>query len=137
MFASTVREIDKLPVVKNRPKEMQVLCLGLSRTGTKSLWAALQQLGYTPYHGYELFVNAKYRHHKCWYEGLATKFKTGKTYGRVEFDKLLGNYDAVTDCPCANFAEELIAAYPNAKVILTTREPDGWVKSMESCYYQI
>jgi hypothetical protein len=43
----------------------------------------------------------------------------------------------VTDCPCANFAEELVSAYPNAKVILTTRDPDSWVKSMNSCYYQI
>jgi len=101
-------------------------------------------------------MNTKYRHHKYWYEGLATKVETGRIYGSVEFDKLLGNYDvslytegmiskrfvsnnlqAVTDCPCANFAEELIDAYPNAKVIPTTREPDGWVKSIESCYYQI
>ena len=44
---------------------------------------------------------------------------------------------AATDCPCANFSEELIHAYPNAKVILTTREHDSWLKSMESCYYQI
>lgn len=44
---------------------------------------------------------------------------------------------AVTDCPCANFGEELLAAYPNAKVILTTRDPDSWIRSMESCYYQI
>ena len=30
-----------------------------------------------------------------------------------------------------------MAAYPKAKVILTTRDPDSWVRSMESCYYKI
>jgi len=130
-------EIEKIPAVLERPKEMQVLCLGLSRTATQSMYIALQQLGYTPYHGNQLFRNAKDHHNKCWQEGLAAKYYTGKSYGRAEFDKLLGNYDAVTDSPCANFAEELIAAYPDAKIILTTRDPDSWVRSMNSCYYQI
>jgi hypothetical protein len=30
---------------------------------------------------------------------------------------------AGTDMPCVNFSDEMIAAYPNAKVILTTRTP--------------
>ena len=30
-----------------------------------------------------------------------------------------------------------MAAYPQAKVILTTRDPDSWVRSMGSCYYRI
>lgn len=30
-----------------------------------------------------------------------------------------------------------MAAYPKAKVILTTRDPDSWVRSMESCYYRV
>jgi hypothetical protein len=33
---------------------------------------------------------------------------------------------AVTDMPAAYFAEELIAAYPDAKVILTVRNVDDW-----------
>jgi len=44
---------------------------------------------------------------------------------------------AVTDAPCANFAESLIKAYPEAKVVLTLRDPDKWVGSMERSYYQI
>ena len=42
----------------------------------------------------------------------------------------------MTDAPCANFTDELTAAYPKAKVILTTRDPDSWVRSMNSCYYR-
>jgi hypothetical protein len=33
------------------------------------------------------------------------------------------------DNPSILFAEELITAYPDAKVILTTRDPDRWWKS--------
>ena len=33
---------------------------------------------------------------------------------------------AVCDWPACAFAKELIEAYPNAKVILTTREVDSW-----------
>jgi hypothetical protein len=39
---------------------------------------------------------------------------------------------AVTDVPHILFAEELIAAYPEAKVILTTRDPEEWWKSYSS-----
>ena len=34
------------------------------------------------------------------------------------FDKLIGNYEAVTDAPCNMFGKELIEAYPDAKVWL-------------------
>ena len=37
---------------------------------------------------------------------------------------------ALTDIPAACFAPELMAAYPNAKIILTTRTAEGWHKSM-------
>ncbi|KAJ7455868.1 P-loop containing nucleoside triphosphate hydrolase protein [Mycena latifolia] len=99
---------------------MQVLALGFSRTGTTSLRIALETLGYKetnhgPYQWTEA-INAKY-HGK------------GKPYGRAEWDRLLGHCMAVTDVPHILFAEELIDAYPEAKVILTTRDPDSWWKS--------
>jgi hypothetical protein len=36
----------------------------------------------------------------------------------------------VSDIPASIFAEELIAAYPDAKIILTTRSTDSWLNSM-------
>jgi hypothetical protein len=36
----------------------------------------------------------------------------------------------VSDIPAAIFAEELVSAFPNAKVILTIRDKDKWVESM-------
>jgi hypothetical protein len=35
------------------------------------------------------------------------------------------------------FAEELLVAYPDAKVILTERDVDGWVASMQRSYYKV
>lgn len=43
----------------------------------------------------------------------------------------------MTDAPCANLAEELVKAYPNAKVVLNTRHVDKWLASMETSYYDI
>ena len=37
---------------------------------------------------------------------------------------------AVCDIPCAFFAKELIEAFPEAKVILTTRSTEAWHNSM-------
>ena len=50
---------------------------------------------------------------------------------------LTWHQQAVTDCPCANFALELIDAYPDAKIVLQTRDPDAWVRSMEISYYRV
>lgn len=52
--------------------------------------------------------------------------------GREEFDKILGDYDGVADVPCICFIEELVAAYPDAKVVVTSREVEGWLRSMAS-----
>ena len=51
------------------------------------------------------------------------------TLTRSDWDQLLGDYAAVTDNPCCYFAEDLIAAYPEAKVVLQTRELHAWAAS--------
>lgn len=57
-------------------------------------------------------------------------------YGRAEWDKLLGDYDAVTDVPGASFVDDLVAAYPDAKVVLTNRAVDGWIRSMNNTIWK-
>ena len=64
-----------------------------------------------------------------WTEALHAKYETDKPFGRAEFDNLLGNWSATTDQPAALMAEELIAAYPNAKVVLVERDIDRWYRS--------
>lgn len=87
--------IRKIDLVEGRREvPMKVLCLGYCRTGTFSLFTALTMLGYTPYHMAEAVKNAAVDL-ECWAEGVEeTILKNGKPWGRKEFDKLTGNYDA-------------------------------------------
>lgn len=51
----------------------------------------------------------------------------------ADFDALLGHSVAVTDTAGSVFAAELIAAYPDAKVILNYRKDlDAWHSSMKN-----
>lgn len=70
-------------------------------------------------------------HFNLWNEAILAKYNSkGIPYARTDFDKLLQRYDAVTDVLAVLFSEELLKAYPDAKVIFTTRTPDTWIKSM-------
>ncbi|KAL2007652.1 hypothetical protein VTN00DRAFT_7634 [Thermoascus crustaceus] len=67
-----------------------------------------------------------------WSEALDAKFYgKGKRYGREEWDKLVGEFGALSDTPVLAFAEDLVEAYPEAKVILVERDPEEWKRSFE------
>ncbi|KAJ6015905.1 hypothetical protein N7540_010496 [Penicillium herquei] len=110
---------------------MEVLILGLPRTGTQSLAEALTILGYDKvYHMKDNFIRGD---HSFWSRAMDAKYAgLGQPVTREDFDTLFnGEYKAMSDYPAAMFSDELIAAYPSAKVILLIRDEDGWVKSME------
>ncbi len=115
-----------------RTTPLEVLAVGLSRSGTDSLRKALVQLGYDhTYHGFDTPVTQG--HAKHWH--LLAKKKWQGQDGDAgitvnDFDQILGHCAAVTDMPAAAFAPELIAAYPKAKVILNTRRDiNSWYDS--------
>ncbi|KAL3442687.1 P-loop containing nucleoside triphosphate hydrolase protein [Aspergillus insuetus] len=118
-----------------RSVSMDILALGMSRTGTDSLKQALLILGYHDvYHGYSAALDNP-RDYEMWLAGLRAKYDgIGKPFGRLEFDQLLGHCQVVSDLPAICFSEELIAAYPKAKVILTTRDLDKWHASMQKTF---
>jgi hypothetical protein len=47
-----------------------------------------------------------------------------------DWDRALSGYDAAVDWPCAEFWEELATEYPDAKIILTVRDPEAWYASV-------
>jgi hypothetical protein len=102
---------------------------------------ALKALGYNTYHFKEIGgspQNVKERHLWCWREALIAKlYGSGKRYEAADFRKLLRRYSAVTDAPCVNFSDELLATYPGAKVILTTRDPEKWLDSVFRTYHRV
>lgn len=110
-----------------------ILCLGAARTGTASLGAALNELGIERvHHGLKVFKEA-------WqwdFFDLAAdatfpnlKSYTGRPFTRADWDYLMRHYDAITDLG-SFFAVSLLAAYPDAKVILVERDIERWHKSV-------
>lgn len=60
------------------------------------------------------------------------RFYLGRTLTASDFDAVLGHCMAVTDAAASVFASDLIAAYPEAKVVLNTRaDEEGWKRSLE------
>lgn len=87
----------------------KVFGIGLSRTGGRSLYAALKRLGYRSKHWGFLLLNSDLT----------------MDYRRLE------KYDAILDLPAALNYKELDKEYPNAKFILTLRDKKPWLDSMK------
>ena len=125
------------PSQRVRTMPMQVLSLGMVRTGTASMHAALTHLGYETYHGFRAFADL--RDYELWNPAYETKFFNKPSpqcpqVDRAFFDKVLGHVSAATDLPVVAFSPELIAAYPEAKIILVQREEDAWYRSFEDVF---
>lgn len=105
---------------------MRVLALGLGRTGTASLRTALQELGFSDC--YHMISASVENPPDClmWSDALAAKYDGKGVFGREQWDQLFGHCQAVCDWPAVAFAKELIEAYPDAKVLVTTRDVDSW-----------
>ncbi|RDW92234.1 hypothetical protein BP5796_01628 [Coleophoma crateriformis] len=121
-----------------RTVPMKVLILGLGRTGTSSLREAMRQLGYEDtYHMMSCSIENP-PDALLWRDAFAAKFDNGPAFTRKDWDQLLGHCMAVCDWPAVAFAEELIEAYPEAKVILTTRDVDSWhASTMKTVYWRV
>jgi hypothetical protein len=100
---------------------------------------ALEILGYDPcLHGFSIFSNI--RDAEMWEEGLKAKFSPQESriapFGQVELDQLLWKYRALCDMPAACFVPELLAAYPDAKVVLVERDIEAWYESFDKAIIQ-
>lgn len=96
--------------------------------------AALEILGIPTWHFVEMSANPP--DIDMWAEALLAKLapdeaaKRGiKRYGREEYDHLLARFGATTDQPAAILCEDLMGAYPDAKVVLVERDVEKWYKS--------
>lgn len=111
------------------PKEVKILCLGLSRTGTMSLRSAFKTLGYEGIYHYRVPSIEEPSHSDFWVRAFRDKYKFGDKITRKEFDEVYANYEVITDSPSVLFWKDLLAAYPDAKVILQTRDIEKWYQS--------
>ena len=105
---------------------LAVIGAGFGRTGTLSLRDALERLGLGPcYHMYEVVQNPA--HVDFWQRAADGR--------AVDWEELLGSYCSAVDWPVCSFWAELAARYPEAKVILTVRDPARWFESAWSTIF--
>ena len=109
-------------------QSLQVIGAGFGRCGTTSLARALEMLGYGPcYHMQVAMI--RYPHLKFW-----TRAAAGET---VDFRSFFSKYRATVDWPACEFYRELMAVYPDAKVLLNTRDPPSWYDSTQQTLWTI
>jgi hypothetical protein len=102
---------------------LDIIGAGFGRTGTSSLKIALEHLGYGPAH--HMFEVRDNPHLLPVWEGAARG-------DAIDFDQAFAGYRAQVDWPGARYWRELAAHYPNAKVILTVRDPGDWFDSVQA-----
>jgi hypothetical protein len=99
---------------------MLVIGAGLPRTATLTQKLALEQLGFAPcYHMVDILSDLG--RVPRWREAL---------FGDARWEELFSGYQATVDWPGAFFYQELMEAYPDARVLLSVRDGDAWEQSM-------
>lgn len=107
---------------------MKIIGAGFGRTGTTSLKAALETLGFgSAYHLTEVFTHPE--HVRFW--------EAARRGEPVDWANFLSDYEITVDWPACAFYAELMEAFPDAPVILTVRDPERWYRSTFSTIYGI
>jgi Sulfotransferase domain len=102
---------------------LKVIGAGLPRTGTTSMKAALERLGFGPcYHMFEIFTHPD----------QVDRWLPVATDSVVDWDHVFEGYQSTQDWPASHFWRELADAYPEAKVVLTVRDPRAWHSSFRT-----
>ena len=107
---------------------LELIGAGLGRTGTLSLKAALERIGYGPcYHMIEVLTAPERA--RDWLQQTRS--------GSRDWDAIFRGYRATVDWPAAAFWRELVERYPDAKVLLSLRDADRWYESVMNTIYHV
>jgi hypothetical protein len=107
---------------------MKVIGAGLPRTATTTQAIAFEMLGFG--HCYHM-------------RDLMTGFESGlplweaAAAGKPDWETILGDAESCCDWPTARYYRELLEHYPGSKVVLSVREPEGWIRSMRDTVWAI
>jgi hypothetical protein len=106
---------------------LKVVGAGFGRTGTLSLKVALERIGFGPcYHMVEVFPRPE---HVAMWHRLAFEQS-------MDWDEIFRGFGATVDWPAARWWREIAAHFPDAKVLLSVRDPEAWYKSVTDTIYQ-
>ena len=105
---------------------LKVIGAGFGRTGTMSLKAALEQLGFGPcYHMVECLPRGP-EHLQKWIDAAN---------GKPDWNTLFDGFESTVDFPSCSSYKALAAFYPDAKVVLTVRDPERWFESTQDTIF--
>jgi hypothetical protein len=107
---------------------LKVIGAGLGRTGTLTLKAALEQLGFGPcHHMVEVFAHME----------QADFWRRAAEGEAVDWEEIYGGYSSTVDWPSCHFWRQLSVRYPEAKLLLTVRDPERWWESMSETILKV
>ncbi len=107
---------------------LKIIGAGFGRTGTTSMKEALELLGYNKcHHMREVMSSGK----------QVEMFDRVSRNVEVDWDDVFEGFEAAVDWPAAARYEELMEKYPQAKVILTARDPEAWYESTKETIYAL
>jgi sulfotransferase family protein len=105
---------------------MKIIGAGMPRTATTTQKVALEMLGLNPYHMVDLMTD--WKDIPLWDRAAD---------GEDVWDELLAGKDSTVDFPGARFYQPLMDKYPDAFVLLSVRDSESWVRSMQETICQI
>jgi hypothetical protein len=106
---------------------MKLIGAGLPRTATLSQKAALETLGHGPcYHMVNVLGNLD----------EVPRWQRAMEDEQV-LPELFHGFEATVDWPGSFFYRDLLELYPDAKVVLSVRDPDDWARSMRDTIWGV
>jgi len=105
---------------------LKLIGAGFGRTGTMSLRDALEMIGYGPcYHMTSVLQNPHFA-------GYWARLGRGE---KLDWDMVFDGYVSAVDWPACTYWRELAEYYPDAKVLLTVRDPERWFQSTQNTIF--
>jgi hypothetical protein len=99
---------------------MKVIGAGFGRTGTMSLKAALERLGFGPcFHMIDLIRDPT----------PLPYWQAAADGEKVDWTEALDGWESTIDWPGCTFWEEMAEIWPDAPVLLSVRDPEAWYRS--------
>jgi hypothetical protein len=105
---------------------LEVIGAGFGRTGTHSLAAALEKLGFGPCYTF-LDMDKNPDHIDRWNDAVERR--------RVDWGVLYRGYRSTVEWPTVAFLPPIVEQFPEAKIILTLRDAESWYESARATIF--
>ncbi len=106
---------------------MKLIGAGLPRTATTTQMIALEMLGFPCYHMRDMMADP----------ATSVPQYRAALNGNADWDEIFEGKESTVDWPAAYHWRELSEVYPDAKVLLSVRDAESWVRSMENTITQV